>query len=250
MAEPHILVNKDGPILTIRINRPDKKNAITNEMYDALVGALTLATNDSHIIAVKLEGTGDCFTAGNDLADFLSMEEISMNASAPRFLKALASFPKILIAVVQGVAVGIGTTMLLHGDFVVATTDARFQLPFINLALVPEAASSLLLPARIGYLRAAELLLLGESFTAETALYLGLVNRVVDPTELEACSLGILKQLLGKDPSALFETKRLLKLQSIEVDGRMAEEFKAFGARLASPAFKTMAEAFFQSKRT
>jgi enoyl-CoA hydratase/carnithine racemase len=248
MPASHILVHKEGPLLTIQINRPDKKNAITNEMYEGLVEALTLATNDPHIIAVKLQGTGDCFTAGNDLADFLSMEGLSTNAPAARFLKALVSCPKILMAVVQGAAVGIGTTMLLHCDFVVASTEARFQLPFINLALVPEAASSLLLPARIGYLRAAELLLLGEPFSAETALQFGLVNRVVEAAEVEACSLRILKHLLDKDPSALFETKRLLKLQSQEVDERMGEEFRAFGARLASPSFKAMAEAFLQSK--
>ncbi|MBW8308239.1 MAG: enoyl-CoA hydratase [Candidatus Paracaedibacteraceae bacterium] len=249
MTEPHILVTQEGPLLSIRINRPDKKNALTNEMYDGLTEALLRACENDQIIAVKLEGVGDCFTAGNDLIDFLSMEGLSPTASAPRFLKALASFPKILMAVVQGAAVGIGTTLLLHCDFVIAANNTRFQLPFINLALVPEAASSLLLPARIGYLRAAELLLFGEPFSAETALQLGIVNRIVEQADLEACSGDILNKLFKKDPAALFETKRLLKLQLIDVEERMKEEFKAFGTRLAAPAFKTMAEAFFQSKK-
>ncbi len=250
MTEPYVLINQEGPLLTIRLNRPTKKNALTQQMYDSLTEALTCAVNDEQIIAVKLEGAGDCFTAGNDLADFLSMEGLSSTASAPRFLKALASFPKILIAVVQGAAVGIGTTMLLHCDFVIAATDARFQLPFINLALVPEAASSLMLPNRVGYLRAAELLLLGESFSAETALYWGIVNRVVDQAALETCCGDILNKLLKKDATALFETKRLLKLPSTDVAEQMEEEFKSFEARLAAPAFKAMAKAFFQSKRT
>lgn len=249
MTETHILVSTADSILTIRFNRPDKKNAITTEMYREMAAALTKAEQDDKIIIVKFEGAGDSFTAGNDLADFLSFQEFSADAPVIKFLKALTAFPKILVAEVCGSAVGIGTTMLLHCDFVIAATDTRFQLPFINLGLVPEAASSLLLPARLGYLRAAELLMLGNPFDAQTALNLGLVNRVVDPNDLNKSVEEIISQLSSKDLSALIETKSLLKSKSIYVEDRMDEEVIAFSKRLASPSFKAAAQAFFQAKR-
>ena len=175
----HIITeNRDG-ILRIEINRPDKKNALTAAMYQAMADALKAAEADSKVRVVLIHGKSDLFTAGNDLQDFLDNRSRDENRPAFQFLRNISRAQKPIVAAVAGAAVGIGTTMLLHCDLVYAAPNARLQLPFVNLGLVPEAASSLLLPALVGYQRAAELLLLGEPFSAQTAKEIGLVTAVV-----------------------------------------------------------------------
>ena len=182
-----ILSNREGGILTLTFNRLDKKNAITRAMYTTLAEALEVATADDTVRVVVIQGDPTCFTAGNDLLDFLSnppdMTPGAEPAPVVRFLDILRDFPKPLIAAVAGPAVGIGTTLLLHCDLVYAADNAAFSLPFVNLGLCPEAGSSLLLPQLVGYQRAAEKLLFGEPFSAEDALDMGLVNRVLPPSE-------------------------------------------------------------------
>ncbi|MDE1152517.1 MAG: enoyl-CoA hydratase-related protein [Micavibrio sp.] len=247
MEDTHILQCRDGGFLHLALNRADKKNALTNAMYRDLTAALNDAAADEDIIGVVFTGMGDAFTAGNDLKEFLAAGTTA-GLAAPDFLRVLATFPKIVIAAVQGAAVGIGTTLLLHCDLVIAAPDAKFQLPFINLGLVPEAASSLLLPARLGHARASELLLLGSVFDAQTAYQLGLINRIVEKEALAKTVLEFTAALASKDPHALQETKRLLKSMSQGVEARMEEEFTAFARCLGMPAFKTAVEKFFKPK--
>jgi len=248
MTDSLIQVTRSGRTLRVALNRPKKKNALTKQMYLDLKAALDSAAADPEILVVILAGEGDGFTAGNDLGEFAAAPDVSPDAPVIRFLATLSRFPKILVAAVHGVAVGIGTTMLLHCDLVVAATNTRFALPFINLALVPEAASSLLLPARIGHARASELLLLGEPFTAKAAFDMGLVNRLVEPEALAAAVEELASRIAAKAPSALLATKRLLKSESTTVSARMAEENIAFGAQLQSSELQAAITAFFKSK--
>ncbi|HEX8108838.1 MAG TPA: enoyl-CoA hydratase-related protein, partial [Kofleriaceae bacterium] len=184
----HVRVTTADRVTTIRLDRPDKKNAITIEMYDALCAALEAAAADPAVRAVVSGGTRDCFTAGNDLGDFARAAQGGDTSSGRRFLHTLAGFDKPLIGAVAGVAIGIGTTMLLHCDLVYAAPTARFRTPFVDLALVPEAGSSLLLPALVGARRAAQLLLLGEQLDAQAALAWGLITAVVDDPDAAAAA--------------------------------------------------------------
>ena len=180
----HILTEKRDGILRIEFNRPEKKNAITVAMYQAMAEALADGARDAAIRVVLFHGKPDAYTAGNDLQDFLADPPKAKTAPSFRFLRAISSFPKPIVAAVSGLAVGIGTTMLLHCDLVYAAPGTRFSLPFVNLALCPEAASSFLLPRLAGYQRAAELLFFGEPFPVETAKEIGLVNAIVPAKEL------------------------------------------------------------------
>src|SRR5215475_8539991 len=227
----HVHVTTVGHVTTIRLDRPDKKNAITIEMYAALGAALDAAAADPAVRAVVLGGTRDCFTAGNDLGDFVRAAQ-GGGASALGFLSTLAGFDKPLIGAVAGVAIGIGTTMLLHCDLVYAAPTARFRTPFVDLALVPEAGSSILLPALVGPRRAAQLLLLGEQLDAQAALAWGLINGVVDdPDAAAAAAAG---KLAGLAPGALRTTKALTRRASREaVAEAMRVEGEAFQAFLA-----------------
>src|SRR3990167_2136195 len=183
MSHPNILVTDSDGILTIEISRREKKNALTGDMYRAMSAALNHAREQHHVRAVLIRGQDDLFTAGNNLGDFLQRKANDPSAAIP-FLHLLSAFEKPLVAAVAGNAVGIGTTLLLHCDLVYAADNAKFQLPFVNLALCPEAGSSLLLPRVAGYQRAAELLLLGEPFDATMACSAGFVNRVVPASAL------------------------------------------------------------------
>src|SRR5262249_43503511 len=185
----HINVELHDRILTIRIDRPEKKNALTAAMYAAMSEALQRAENDPAVRVVVITGTENCFTAGNDLADFAAAKP-GQPTPAIRYLETLASAQKPVVAAVSGVAIGIGTTMLLHCDLVYAAAGARFQLPFVNLGLCPEAASTLILPWRMGHHRAAQLLFFGEPFGAEAARSFGLVNEVFADADLSASALG------------------------------------------------------------
>ena len=183
-----ILAHAEGGVLTITFNRLDRKNSITSAMYGAMADAIEGAEKDAAVRVVVLQGHETIFSAGNDIGDFLNQPPAGQDSPVFRFLRAIATFPKPLVAAVCGPAVGIGTTLLFHCDLVFAGDNAAFSLPFVNLGLCPEAASSLLVPQMFGYHRAAEALLLGEPFMAEAAQEAGLVNRVLPPTEANACA--------------------------------------------------------------
>jgi len=251
---PHVLTTTHGPVVRIQINRPEKKNALTLAMYDAMTEALLAAEADPAVRVILFAGAGNCFTAGNDLGDFLNnppnMAPDAEPAPVVRFLNVLRTFPKPITAAVCGPAVGIGTTMLFHCDLVYAGDNAAFSMPFVNLGLCPEAASSLLAPQLLGYHRAAEALLLGEPFMAEAALEVGLVNRVVPPTECNAVAQAQARKLAGKPLSSLVETKRLMKLgQTAPVLERMAIEGDSFGRMLGEPAAREAFTAFMQKRK-
>lgn len=231
---PDILTREDTGVLLIGFNRPSKKNAITVAMYQQLTEALQRAAADPAIAVVLFHGSEQAFCAGNDLADFLSQPPDAADAPVWQFLRALAVFPKPLVAAVCGVAVGIGTTLLLHCDLVHAGSNARFSLPFVNLGLCPEAGASLLLPRLFGYQRAAEALLLGEPFDAGTAARDGLVSQVVAPHEALESALAQARKLAGKPLQALIETKRLLK--GADVVARIDEEARVFSRMLQAGA--------------
>ena len=244
----HVVTETAGGVLTLRFNRPDKKNALTAAMYGAAAAVLRAAEADATVRAAVITGSGDSFTAGNDLKDFLENPPTGPDASVFQFMGALASFSKPVIAAVNGVAVGIGTTLLLHCDLAYAVTSAKFQLPFVNIAIVPEFASSLLLPRLVGAARAAELLLLGEAFAAERALTLGLINGVVAPAELMPLVATKAATLAAKPPAALRAAKALLRGDHPEIAARIAAENKVVGECLASPEFKEAATAFFEKR--
>jgi enoyl-CoA hydratase/carnithine racemase len=189
MSTKHVVVGRDGAVLTIAMNRPEKKNALTHAMYGAMADALASAAADASVRVILITGSGDAFTAGNDLGDFLNTPPAGAESPVLRFLAALSTAEKPVVAAVNGLAIGIGTTMLLHCDLVYAARSAVFSAPFVNLALVPEAASSLLLPRRIGHAKAAELFLLGGRMNAAEAEASGLVAAVFDDAALGAEAL-------------------------------------------------------------
>jgi enoyl-CoA hydratase/carnithine racemase len=245
-----ILVHTEAGVMTITFNRVDKKNSITADMYGAMADALQQAQADAATRVVVFQGHETIFSAGNDIGDFLNKPPAGVNSPVFRFLHGIAAFPKPIIAAVAGPAVGVGTTMLLHCDLVYAGDNAAFSMPFVNLGLCPEAASSLLVPQMLGYHRAAEALLMGEPFMAEAALEVGLANRVVPPTEVNAYALAQARKLAAKPLSALVETKRLMKKgQSALVVQQMAEEGASFGRMLQEPAAKEAFTAFMERRK-
>jgi enoyl-CoA hydratase/carnithine racemase len=218
-------------------------------MYTAMAEALASARDDAEVRAVLFTGTGDAFTSGNDLKDFVSAPPAGPESPVFRFLTALATHPQPVVAAVNGLAIGIGTTVLLHCDLAVADPAARFSLPFINLGLVPEAASSLLLPRMLGHQRAAELLLLGEMFDAPTALRHGIVTRLSAPGACESDAMALAQTLARKAPMAMRASKALLKADGQAVVERIAAEGVAFATQLRSPEFAEAVAAFME-KRT
>jgi len=241
--------NKDG-VLRIEIDRPDKKNALTAAMYQAMADAIKAAEVDNKVRVVLIHGKADLFTAGNDLQDFLDNPPRDDNRPVFQFLYGISQAQKPIVAAVAGAAVGIGTTMLLHCDLVYAAPNARLQLPFVNLGLVPEAGSSLLLPALIGYQRAAELLLLGEPFTAQKAKEMGIVTEVVPEAELLDTAMAQAKKLASKPAASLRLTKRLMKQgQMAAVAQQIKLEAGHFGERLASPEAKEAFSAFLEKRK-
>lgn len=249
---PTIRTEYQEGILRIAIHRPEKKNALTQEMYLALRDAVHQGEQDANVRVILLHGTEDCFTSGNDLQDFLTPPPPSSAASRPVFqlLSVLSQAKKPSVAAVNGPAVGIGTTMLLHFDLVYAGMSARFQLPFVNLGLCPEAASSFLLPQLAGYHRAAELFLLGEPFSAEKAREIGLVNGIYPDGELLQSALAQAQKLAAKPPASVRLTKALLKKASAKsVAETLAEEAPLFLERLASPEAVEAFAAFFERRK-
>ena len=245
-----ILVHTEAGVCTLTFNRPDKKNSITAAMYGAMADALQAAQDDAQVRCVVFQGNEAIFSAGNDIADFLNNPPATTESPVFRFLRGIAQFPKPLIAAVCGPAVGVGTTMLFHCDLVYAGDNAAFSMPFVNLGLCPEAASSLLVPQMLGYHRAAEALLLGEPFMAEAALEVGLVNRVLPPTEAASYAHSVAHKLAQKPLSSLIETKRLMKQGQAElVKKQMAEEGTIFSRMLKEPAALEAFGAFMEKRR-
>jgi enoyl-CoA hydratase/carnithine racemase len=241
-----IIVTEEGGVLDIRINRPDKKNALTSAMYRAMTAALADAAARPAIGVVLFSGEGDAFCAGNDLNDFTSGAEGA--AAAFDFIQAIAAFDKPLVAAVQGLAVGVGTTMLLHCDLVYAAPDARFVMPFVNLGLVPEAGSSLLAPARMGHAKAAAMLLLGEPLDAEGADRAGLVTAIVPADALRDHARARAAALLAKPPAALAATRRLMKGDAAMLKARLAEEAALFRDALAGAEAQEAFAAFLEKR--
>lgn len=242
-----IQVEKHGAIQILRLNRPDKKNALTRDMYAALAHHLADGEDDDSVGVHLLCGAGKDFCAGNDLQDFLSMGDI-VDTPAESFITMIAALTKPLVVAVKGAAVGVGSTLLLHCDLVVAAEDTRFQFPFVNLGLVPEAGSSLLLPRLAGHQRAAELLMLGEPFSAHTAQTVGLVNAVVPAGQEDETAMDFARRLSERPRNALRNTKALLKRPDETVAERMRIEALLFGAALKSPDLQEAIAAFYERK--
>lgn len=240
-----IEVAREGAVLSAAFARPQKKNAITGAMYEALIEAFEAAERDPEVGAFMLSGKGGVFTAGNDIADFLSVAARGTgDFPAWRFVSKLAEFEKPLIAAIDGLAIGVGTTLCFHCDLVYASPAARFQMPFVNLGLVPEAGSSLLAPQRFGRAKAAEFLLLGEPFGAEEALRLGLVNAILPQSELMAHAMSKAALLAAKPRAALLATRRLMRGDPEALKAQMAAEMHAFSAALKSPEAHAAFQAF------
>ena len=245
-----ILLDTSAAVLTITFNRVDKKNAFTEAMYATFAAALTQAASDPGVRAVVVQGHETVFSAGNDIADFLANPPKSLDAPVFQLLRALAAFPKPLLAAVCGPAVGIGTTLLFHCDLVYAGDNAAFAMPFVNLGLCPEAGASLLVPQMMGYHRAAEVLLLGEPFMAETALEVGLINRIVPPTEANALAQAQARKLSLKPAAALLATKRLMKQgQAAPLLAQMEAEGSEFGRMLGEAAAREAFAAFMEKRK-
>ena len=250
MSTTDILTHTEAGVTTITLNRVDKKNSLNRAMYSTMAVTLLQAQADDSVHAVVLQGDLTVFCAGNDIADFLERPPSEVDSPVYQFLHAIAAFPKPLVAAVCGPAVGIGTTMLFHCDLVYAGDNAAFSMPFVNLGLCPEAASSLMVPRLMGYHRAAEALLMGEPFMAEAAMEVGLVNRIVPPTECNAVAQAQARKLAAKPLASLIETKRLMKKGMLEpVLERMAEEGASFGRMLQEPAAREAFSAFMQKRK-
>ena len=245
-----ILTHTDAGVMTITFNRLDKKNSITAAMYAAMADAVAQAAADPAVRVVVFQGHESIFSAGNDIGDFLNQPPTTPESPVFRFLRGIATFEKPLLAAVAGPAVGIGTTLLFHCDLVYAGDNAAFSMPFVNLGLCPEAASSLLAPRMFGYHRAAEALLMGEPFFAEAAQEVGLVNRVVPPTEVNGYAQAQARKLAAKPLTSLIATKRLMKGGSQqEVLQKMDEEGQSFGRMLREPAAKEAFGAFMEKRK-
>ena len=245
-----ILIDTSAGVMTITLNRVDKKNSITSAMYAAMADALMQAESDAAVRALVFQGHETIFSAGNDIGDFLNAPISTQDSPVFRFLRGISTFPKPVLAAVCGPAVGIGTTMLFHCDLVYAGDNAAFSMPFVNLGLCPEAASSYLAPQLMGYSRAAEALLLGEPFMAEAALEMGLISRIVPPSEAAALAQRQAQKLAAKPLTSLIETKRLMKkAQAGVVAERMVEEGASFGRLLREPAAREAFTAFMEKRK-
>jgi enoyl-CoA hydratase/carnithine racemase len=247
----NVFVIDQGAVRLIRMNRPDKKNALTAGMYDGMAQAIESASGDSSIRAIVIAGVPGAFSAGNDLGDFMKAASggEGLGNSVLRFLYALARAERPLVAVVQGVAVGIGTTMMLHCDYAVAAHDARFSTPFVALGLVPEAASSLIAPRLMGHRRAFELLVMGKPLSGDEAKAAGLVNQVAPADQVEAEAMKAAQAIAALPPEGVAISRRLMKGTPDEVVKRIDEEAAAFGQRLQSAEAKAAFTAFLSRKK-
>ena len=246
-----IIAERSGNIISIQLNRPAKKNAMTSSMYITMAELLEDAAKDDQVRVALWHAAGDSFCAGNDLEDFMKNPPAAGESPQSRLMHALINFEKPLVAAVQGAAIGGGTTMLAHCDFVYAGDTARFQLPFVNLALVPEFGSSCLLPLRFGYVRAAELILLGQPFGALQAAELGLVTNVIPDQELLATATETAQALAKKPAGAVQACKRLMKGAFREqLEQAVQFENQVFAERVRSDEAKQAFSAFFAKRKT
>jgi enoyl-CoA hydratase/carnithine racemase len=248
MSETLLTQDAEG-VRTLTFNRPEKKNAFTHAMYEAAIEGLYRASLDPAVRVLMLTGAGGTFTAGNDIGDFLEQPPTGEDSAVFRFLRTLVNYEKPVVAAVDGAAVGIGTTMLLHCDYVVATERARFVMPFINLGVCPEGASSLLLPRNAGLALASELLMFGDPFDAATAQRAGFINRVVPEAQLQEVASERARTLAAKPLEALKVTKRLLREPlRAEVNGALRREGAEFLKRLHSDEAREAFMAFMSRK--
>jgi enoyl-CoA hydratase/carnithine racemase len=246
----HVRLENDQGILRVILNRPEKKNALTRQMYASLAEALVTADQDPAIRVVLLHGSSTCFTSGNDLHDFVTFRTERRQRPVNPFLEALSQARKPIVAAVGGPAIGIGTTLLLHCDLVYAARSALFRLPFVDIGLCPEAGSSYLLPKLVGHQHAAEWLMLAEPFDAEAACRLGLVNAVVADDELLSHAMEKARKLAQKPLASLLLTKALIKRGSeVALKETMALEMQHFSARLQSPECAEALDAFFAGRK-
>ena len=244
----HVLIDNIGGVLTLTLNRPEKMNALTAEMYATLGRAIDEAEEAPEVRCIVLQANGDSFTAGNDLSEFAAFNagERDRTTGNP-LLAALARASTPIVAAVQGRAVGVGTTMLLHCDLVFVAEDALLSTPFVNLALVPEAASSILLPARIGHARAFAMFVLGESIDSRTAVAWGLANAVMPAAELHARATAVAEAIAARPPAAVAITKRLMR-DAAAIQARIAEESRHFAAQLRSDEAREAFAAFHRKR--
>ena len=249
MSSNFIQYHVNAGIAQITFARPEKKNALINEMWSQLVELVRQAESDENVRVIVFAGDGGNFSAGYDLADFLHRPPVAADSPVFQFLTVVSNIAKPVVAAIEGVAVGIGTTLLLHTDFAYAANNARFQLPFVNLGLCPEAASSLLIPQLCGQRKAAELLMLGQAFDAKTALDCGLINQIVAPGEALTQALATAQQLTQKPPAALRVTKALLKNANRQaIAETLANEAQSFGRLLQSAEAKEAFAAFLEKR--
>jgi enoyl-CoA hydratase/carnithine racemase len=247
---PDILVTDDGPVRTVRMNRPAKKNALTLAMYDEMASAIEDAGKRESVRCLLIAGAPDVFCAGNDLNDFVAMAKSgALGAPIIRFLHVLARCEKPLVAAVSGAAVGVGTTMLMHCDQVIASDNAMLSTPFVSLGLLPEAASSLIAPRLLGHARAFSLLVMGKPLTAEAARLAGIVNMVVPAAELEAQALATARNIAALPPESVATARRLMRGPVEEIVSRIDTEVECFRQRLASPEAQAAFKAFLDRKR-
>lgn len=247
---PDILISNEGPVRKIRMNRPEKKNALTLAMYEAMAAAIEDAGTDTSVRCLLIAGAPDIFCAGNDLNDFVAMARTgALGTPIVRFLHALARCEKPLVAVVSGAAVGIGTTMLLHCDQVIASDSAVLLTPFVSLGLLPEAGSSLIAPRLMGHARAFSLLVMGKSLSAEAAKSVGIINAIVPAAELDAQSLAAARDIAALPAESVSAARRLMRGNVEEIVARIDEEVEAFKTRLASPEAKAALATFLNRKR-
>ena len=240
----HIKTALEGGVLSVTLARPDKKNALTGAMYVALCDAMDRADGDDSIRAILIAGEGGNFTAGSDINDFLARAGLTEEFPALRFIRRLTICETPIVAAVEGNAIGVGTTMLFHCDLVYATPDARMQMPFVNLALVPEAASSLLVPRRVGPQKATELLMLGEAMDGNEAHRVGLVNAVVAKENLRAHAMECAQALASKPRNAVATTRRLIRGDRDELLARIDLEAQEFNKALNSQEARDVFMAF------
>jgi enoyl-CoA hydratase/carnithine racemase len=248
-ACPNVRIERDGAVLCVTFDRPDKKNALTGAMYLAATEALRQAGQDTTIGAILFAGSGGMFTAGNDIGDFLEASGEPGEFPAFTFIKTLAACEAPLVAAIDGLAIGIGATMMLHCDLAYAAPGTIFRLPFADLGLVPEAASSLLLPRRIGMAKAAEYLLLGEAFDAEEALRLGLVNAIVTAHELRGFAIERAGRLAAKPRAAIAATRRLMHGDGQDIQARIEEEARLFAIAMRSDEARAAFASFLDKAR-
>lgn len=247
---PDILVTDDGPVRIIRMNRPEKKNALTLPMYETMAAAIGSAATNTDVRCLLIAGAPDVFCAGNDIGDFMKMAQGGgLGQPILDFLYALVRCEKPVVAAVNGNAVGIGTTMLLHCDHVIAGSDARLSTPFVALGLVPEAASSLVAPRLMGHARAFSLLVMGQPLTADEAKAVGIVNTVTSAANVEAQALAAARKIAELPPQGVLASRRLMRGSVEEIVTRIDVEADAFKARLQSPEAQAAFMAFMTRKR-